>query len=264
MQLIDKQFRYGEADHEHYLREGYRIFDRFLSPEGLQHCRQQVDRMLAERQPGRRPEDIYSSHQQEPWLFELASQPALLDMVERQAGPNIVLWSSQLLCKPPRTGREVPWHQDAPYWNVTGNHAGAIWIPLDDISAENGGMSVLPGWHNQGALKTRKRNATVFPDEIEPAALPPDLDVIKFQYAFPAGGLATHHTMLPHNSVPNQSERWRRVVALRYIAADAKFGDKQYEDYRTGQKFPRRFFLLRGNDELGRGLERSPFNGAAR
>lgn len=261
MQLIDKQFGYSEADHLHYERDGYCIFDRFLSPEGLQHCRQQAERMLREIQLGRSPGEIYSAHQQEPWLFELASQPKLLDMVERQIGPNIVLWSSHLLCKEPRTGKEVPWHQDAPYWNVSGNHAGALWIALDDISAKNGGMSVLPGWHNKGALRIRKRNETVFSDEIEPSALPPDLDTMKVQYVFLAGGMATHHTMIPHNSIPNNSDGWRRVVVLRYIAADATLGEKQYEDYRTGKKFSRRFFLMRGKDVLGRGLERSPFRG---
>jgi ectoine hydroxylase-related dioxygenase (phytanoyl-CoA dioxygenase family) len=259
MQIVDRQFHYTESDHELFLRQGYRIFDRFLSPEGLAHCRRETDRMLSELEPGRRPEDIFSPHQLEPWLFELASQPAILDLVERQAGPNIVLWSSQMLCKPPRTGRAVPWHQDAPYWNVTGNHAGGLWIPLDDISAENGGMSVLPGWHNKGVLPRRTNDQKTFSEEIDPAALPPDLPAIKFQYAFPAGGLATHHTLLPHNSIPNNSDRWRRVIVFRYIAADATFGDKQYQDYRTGERFPRRFFLMRGNDVMGRGLERSPF-----
>ena len=63
---------------------------------------------------------------------------------------------------------------------------------------------------------------------------------------------------LPHNSIPNHSDRWRRVLAIRYMTATGDMGDKMYEDYRNGDPFPRHF-LVRGEDVLNRGLERSPF-----
>jgi len=251
---ISDEFRYGASEQEHYERQGYCLFRQFLSPSGLLRGQTEIGRMLKSLQPGRQPDEIFSAHQQEPWIFELATQPALLDMIERQVGPNVVLWSSHLICKSPRTGREIPWHQDAPYWNVSGKLAGAIWIAFDDIAQDNGGMSVLPGWHDQGALKVRNRGQEFFSEEIDPAVLPPNPDQLKVQYTLPAGGAATHHVMIPHNSIPNLSDRWRRVLVLRYMAADGVMGAKEYPDYRSGEKFPRKFFLVRGEDVLKRGL----------
>jgi ectoine hydroxylase-related dioxygenase (phytanoyl-CoA dioxygenase family) len=40
----------------------------------------------------------------------------------------------------------VPFHQD-------GNERGrTVWICLDDIDSENGGLCVLPGWHKKGRM----------------------------------------------------------------------------------------------------------------
>jgi hypothetical protein len=259
IKMLHDRFIYGDAEHLQYEREGYCIFPQFLSSAGLQRSLWEIERMMAQLEPGRKPDEIYSAHQQELWLFELATQPRLLDMMERHIGPDIVLWSSHLICKQPHTGRAVPWHQDAPYWNVSGKLPGAVWIAFDDVDEQNGGMAVLPGWHNKGALPRRHRDEAFFDEEIDPAVLPPDPDAVKITYSMPAGGMATHHTMIPHSSIPNNSDRWRRVLVFRYIAADGVFGDKEYPDYRNGEKFPRRFFLVRGRDVLNRGLETSPF-----
>jgi hypothetical protein len=52
--------------------------------------------------------------------------------------------------------------------------------------------------------------------------------------------------MLSHNSSPKRSNRWRRVLALRYIAADAQFGAKTYTNYGAGAPFEREYFLVHG------------------
>jgi hypothetical protein len=48
------------------------------------------------------------------------------------------------------------------------------------------------------------------------------------------------------NSSPKRSNRWRRVLALRYIAADAQFGAKTYTNYGAGAPFEREYFLVHG------------------
>jgi hypothetical protein len=96
-QLVHDDFDYGDAEHAHYLREGYSFLHPFLTAEGLDWCRQNLDVMLGQLQTGRNPEEILSAHQQEPWLWELATQTKLLDMVEKQIGSNIVLWASQFV-----------------------------------------------------------------------------------------------------------------------------------------------------------------------
>ncbi len=259
--MLHKNFHYNTSDHKHYLTHGYRLMPEFLSLAGLDRCRQELDHMLnKKRHPDIPPDQVIAAHQQEPWMWELATQPALLDMVETQCGPNIALWSSHLVCKPPHSGVSVPWHQDAPYWEITGKLPGAIWIAFDDIDAENGGMCILPGWHNKGELARRKTGESLFTDEIEPSVLGVDIESRMVQYTLPAGGMATHDTMIPHTSEPNRSDRWRRVLVLRYVSADGQVGPKTYRDYRTGEPFEREMFLVRGSDPTCRNLATTPFS----
>ena len=154
-------------------------------------------------------------------------------MIEHQIWPNIVLWSSHFICKPPHTGQLVPWHQDAPYWNLKGCFACGVWIPFDDIDQDNGAMSVIPTWHRKGTLPTQgSKFLTRFTKEIVASALPNDLEQRRVRYLMSAGQMAIHDAMIPHNSLPNRSHRWRRVLVLRYIAADGQFARKTYTNYR--------------------------------
>ena len=59
-------------------------------------------------------------------------------------------YSSQLTVKPPRGGREVPWHQDG------GADCRTLWITLDDVDERVGGLLVRPGMHRHGRLPLRR------------------------------------------------------------------------------------------------------------
>ena len=65
--------------------------------------------------------------------FEYATDPAILDMVEQLIGPDIVLWGSQVFCKPAHTGKEIPWHQDGRYWPIRPLATCSVWIAIDDV-----------------------------------------------------------------------------------------------------------------------------------
>ena len=258
MSMIRSDWMFSEADHEFYRQNGYRTYDGFLTDQALDRCQREIDVMLSELQPGRDPSDIISPHCIKRWIWDLANEPRILDAIESQIGANIVLWSTHMLCKPPASGIEVPWHQDAPYWNVGGPLPGGLWIAFDTMDEENGAMAVLPGWHRKGKLPIDIREDAFFDQMIDPQALPPDVDSVKYQYCMPAGGVALHDTMIPHRSSPNRSRRWRRVLVLRYMSAEGDMGEKMYEDYRDGSPLPREYFLVRGDDVLQRGLQRAP------
>ena len=258
MTAIDPAFGYSSAHHDQYLTEGYCFFDTFLTAEGLAELRERVDDVIERRHADMLPENMISVHHQEPWMFEFACEPQILDLIEHQIGPNIVLWSSHLLVKLPRSGRHIPWHQDAPYWDLTGKLPGGIWIALDDVDDENGTMSVLPGWHTRGTLPRRETEDKLFHTQTDPSALPDDVDELRVETRLNAGQLAIHHPMIPHCSSPNRSDRPRRVLVLRYMTADGEGPDREYRNYQTLEKFPREFFLVRGDDMAGLGRRRSP------
>ena len=84
------------------------------------------------------------------WMWDLGTDPHLLDIVQKHLGPNFVLNSTQLLVKPPVSvdadgGRYMPYHQD-------GQILRTIWLPLDDVDGENGSLILRPRWHRKGRL----------------------------------------------------------------------------------------------------------------
>ena len=93
-----------------------------------------------------------------------------------------------------------------------------------------------------------------FSEEIDPAVLPENIEQVKVQYKVRAGQMCIHDTMIPHNSVPNNSDRWRRVLVLRYMGAEDEMAEKVYQDYRDNSDFDRIYYLVRGNDIMNRGL----------
>ena len=84
--------------------------------------------------------------------------------------------------------------------------------------------------------------------DIDPEEFPDDLERFAVTYDLKAGQAAIHHVMTPHNSTPNKSDHWRRVLIFRYLAADADFVPGTYYDYRTNEAFERVFYLVRGDD----------------
>ena len=255
MNWIDPGFRYTRAQHEKYEREGYVFLGRILTQAGLDSVREHLDRLIQDLHPSLKPDEIYSAHQQEEWLLNLAACKLLLDVIEFQVGPNIVLWSTHLICKPPKTGRPIPWHQDRTYWDLT-KLGGSVWLALDDVDESNGTMFVLPGWHKRSDLKRRDTGDDFFDEEIDPAELPHNVDQLQVAYHLKAGEAAVHDTMMPHRSTPNVSNRWRRVLVCRYMSADGNMGSKEYPHYRTREMFSRKYLLVRGDDVLNRGLEK--------
>ena len=42
----------------------------------------------------------------------------------------------QMLVKEPGSQQRTPWHQDQPYWAVSGFQVCSIWMPLDPVPRE--------------------------------------------------------------------------------------------------------------------------------
>ena len=188
------------------------------------------------------------------WL-EFATDPLLLDAVEALIGPDLVLWGSQVFCKPAGTGREVPWHQDGQYWPIRPLATCSAWIALDEATPANGCMRYVAGSHRGGRLlahRTRAGREVVLNQEVDPAAIDPAAvrdDVL------PAGGFSLHDVYLVHGSGPNRSARRRAAFVVRFMPATSRFerpaADRQ-DQAGVSFSFGRRpLWLVRGRDRAG-------------
>jgi len=188
------------------------------------------------------------------WLT-YCTNPHILDLVEQLIGRDIILWGSQVFCKPARTGREVPWHQDGQYWPIRPLATCSAWIALDDVDADNGCMRYIPGSHASGSIyrhRVSDRDGIVLNQEVEPSAFDPSLardDCLK------SGEFSLHDVYLIHGSRPNRSLRRRAGFVVRYMPATSLFdrsSDQQQSQAGVAFSLSRRpIWLVRGEDRAG-------------
>jgi non-haem Fe2+, alpha-ketoglutarate-dependent halogenase len=193
---------------------------------------EELDRALLEAAqpvaPGERPVMMDGEcHLNFEWAHSLCTHPAILDVVERIIGPDILVHSSSLFFK--RPGKTfVSWHQDSNYWELSQPRLVSAWIALSDSTVENGCLRVQPGTHltlldhmevhhEDNMLGTGN---TVKGGHDESKAV----DVV-----LRAGEMSLHHALMLHGSNPNRSTGPRIGYAIRYLAADVTQGRGHHE-----------------------------------
>lgn len=148
-------------------------------------------------------------------LDALAEHPKLLGVLARLMGEPPALFANQAMLKPPRIGREKPWHQDHAYFNLPiGTCIISAWVALDEATPDNGCMHVIPGTHRDGPVVHFKRrdwqicDTQVATGRIVAVPLKP-------------GGCLLWHGLLHHGSPATRSPKRRRALQLHYVPANA-------------------------------------------
>ncbi|EQC39163.1 hypothetical protein SDRG_03369 [Saprolegnia diclina VS20] len=233
MGVLDPRFRYSAEDHaRQYVDAGYALWRPFLTPDACAIMCRHVDRILAATAEDVSREWIMNVHLLgERWLFDLASEPALLDAVQHICGPEITLIQTHLFCKP-RGCPPTPWHQDGRNDDAP---MATVWITLDDVrDLGSGALQVLPGLHKHGLLPSEASDHFQFDKVLTPAFVASQTPVA---YNLRAGEAAVHHPLLPHASAPNSALAVRRVLVLRYLAT-AALGDSPLYSWPPSEREP--------------------------
>jgi ectoine hydroxylase-related dioxygenase (phytanoyl-CoA dioxygenase family) len=191
--------------------------------------------------------------------FRFATQKIVLDCVEQIIGPNIILWGSQVFCKPAFTGRKVPWHQDGKYWPMRPLATVSVWMAIDDVTPENGCMRYIPGSHRRQQVYQHETNVSPL------LVLPEQLRANEFDEGqatddvLPAGHFSLHDVYLIHGSEPNRSPHRRGGFVARYMPASSVFERGAADNVMKSAQGTvrvdyahRPIWLVRGSDPLGR------------
>ena len=118
--------------------------------------------------------------------------------------------------KNPSDGSAVEWHQDWAFYPHTNDDLLEVGIALDDMTAENGALMVIPGSHT-GKTWDHHQDG-LFVGAITDPAFRSDGAV---PVTVKAGGITLHHVRMVHGSKPNRSEKPRRMFFIGFCAADA-------------------------------------------
>ena len=94
-------------------RDGYMVFPAVVDQDLVREAGNDVE-WLIRNNPDLRPEKLYHTlMKDDPFWVRLISDERLLDIAEIFIGPDIALFASHYLCKPPGDGLPVLWHQTA-------------------------------------------------------------------------------------------------------------------------------------------------------
>jgi phytanoyl-CoA hydroxylase len=148
-------------------------------------------------------------------LKALSHHPKLLAVVQQLIGGRTpFMFQDMALVKPPRLGREKPWHQDHAYFDYPlGTPVVGVWIALDEATVENGCMQFLPGRHREGPkIHFQRRDWQICDTEM--------LGTKSVAAPLQPGGLLLFDGLLPHGTPHNSSPKRRRALQYHYTAED--------------------------------------------
>ena len=229
-----------EAQKRNFQEKGYllglpRVFDEAQVAE-MNAGFEELKKLL---RSGETPKDIREWHEESRFLYDLGTNPVILDCVEDLLGPDFFLWASNFFAKAPRTKETVGWHQDAFYWPMQPQHSLTVWIAFRESDEGNGAMRVVPGTHRAGILKHARSTSTdsVLTLELEQGSFRDDASV---PLVLKAGEIEIHDDKLVHGSPANPSDRPRVGLTFRYSRTDVR------NDLSVNPNF--KAYLMRGVD----------------
>ncbi|HSY05599.1 MAG TPA: phytanoyl-CoA dioxygenase family protein [Steroidobacteraceae bacterium] len=150
------------------------------------------------------------------------------------------LYHDHMLTKEPGTRARTPWHQDQPYYNVSGRQNCSFWIPVDPVDRATT-LEFVAGSHLGPWLMPRSfmdREAKWFP----PGSLTelPDIDAERDRWRIlgwplAPGDAVCFHMLTLHSAAGVAGGGRRRVFSVRLLGDDMRHAPRRW---RTSPDFP--------------------------
>lgn len=233
-----------DPDRQAYARDGVVVRRGLLTPMRLELLRAAVDRAMASPGPealdfndrggaGRFFGDMFMWRRDPEFRAAFFETGAAAAAGRLMGACHVRLFYDQIFAKEPATPRRTPWHQDAPYWPVTGDMLATVYLALDDIDAQNGAVEYVAGSHRwdgdyapapfrEGGDQARRYTKSPLPALPDIEARRGELDIRSFVLA--PGDAVIFHARVVHGAPGNASlDRRRRTVALRFTGDDVRW-----------------------------------------
>ena len=203
--------------------EGYTLFPEFLNSREVGELLSDVESICAgntlarhdksrlEMEPNQPPAGANVRRLYEPCTHysrfrALSDSEPLLRCVEQLLGSNLLFHYSKINMKPPAIGSVVEWHQDLAYYPLTNHDSVAILFYLDDATANNGCLQVIPECHRAPLMNHTRYGFFRVGSLCRVKLVARSLSEAK------AGSVIFMHCMTPHASTMNTSPLPRRTL----------------------------------------------------
>lgn len=249
--ISGERFRVTEEQVEAFQRDGAIVLRQLIEPAEVGLLRDGIDANLArpsacakvasgKDDPGRFVEDFCC------WQHNESYRRVIFESALGEVGGRLMrsktarLYHDHMLTKEPGTRQVTPWHQDQPYYNITGMQNCSFWIPVDPVSREStlefvagshlgpwlmprSFLDAQPKWFPEGTLEelpdinTNKGRYNILGWELEP------------------GDAVCFHMLTLHASSGVDGGRRRRVFSVRLLGDDIRHAPRSWK---TSPEFP--------------------------
>ena len=233
-QISDEVRRLTNKEKQQYSEQGYVKNLPVFSNDGVSELQE-----LFEELSSRLPPDVDINktnmwHKASKKFYDLCRTTEILDYVEDILGPNFVQWGGQFFHKEPHSGSVVPWHQDAQYWPLEPANAVTVWLAVYDTDKENGAMKVVSGSHKKGSNGFKHHTNDASHLVLDQEVSEDQIDKDKVVYIdLKAGEISLHNDALLHGSDPNNSDRKRCGITMRFSPTNVKGNLNEWPFFET-------------------------------
>jgi ectoine hydroxylase-related dioxygenase (phytanoyl-CoA dioxygenase family) len=246
-----ERFRVTHAEIDAFQREGAVVLRQLLQPSEVELLKTGIDANLANPSPRAK----VASRLDDPGLFiedfccwqeNEAYRRFIVDSALGEVGGKLMrsktvrLYHDHMLTKEPSTRQRTPWHQDQPYYNITGRQNCSFWIPVDHVSRAST-LEFVAGSHLGPWLMPRSfmdAQARWFPEGT--LADLPDIEAHRASYKIlgwelEPGDAVCFHMLTLHGSGGVDDRSRRRVFSVRELGDDIRHAPRRWN---TSPEFP--------------------------
>ncbi|MGB6602941.1 MAG: phytanoyl-CoA dioxygenase family protein [Steroidobacteraceae bacterium] len=243
--------RIASSDIEAFQADGAVVLRQLLTPAEVELLQAGIDANLAHRSPrakvasatddpGFFVED-FCCWQENPRYRQVIFESALGEAGGRLMRSSTArLYHDHMLTKEPGTRQRTPWHQDQPYYNISGRQNASFWIPVDPVSREST-LEFVAGSHLGPWLMPRSfmdAQAKWFPEGSLTDLPDIESDRSRFRilgWALEPGDAVCFHMLTLHASSGVSAGTRRRVFSVRLLGDDIRHAPRRWQ---TSPDFP--------------------------
>lgn len=217
-------------DTSEYWKNGIQIIEGFIDSNEISALTLEAESVRNAKYDNFKP--IINIHRQSEFFTEFSFNKKYESVVSSiLENANISLLQTQYFFSPPKTPG-FNCHQDNSFVRPEKTESFlTTWLPLTDISKENGALYYYPEMHNSGYFERVKKGCnnheeknSLLTAQSEELVLPTEnKDAKPHIIEVQAGSLVLIHGMTPHGSFPNNSQKSRPVYLSNYIISGIQF-----------------------------------------